>query len=273
MPIWTDALIGDTTHLSAEEFGAYLLILIATWRNNGVPFPDDDERLARICRISKARWGHKMRPALAAFFDLSGGSWRQKRLEKEWNFVAEKRAKNVEAGRASADTKALKRQKTESTDVAATLQPNGQRNGQRNGNPHTHTYKGTEDPDGSSAEIAPFDAKTVVINRCIAWMAKTTHQPEKSFRAWVVKLLREYGDGAVVEAFTAASRAPPFEPKSWIEGTLRHGRANGKRTDPITGWYAGFNAVLAERDGGRGSPDREPDRPADGPLLGGGHAH
>lgn len=87
MPVMTDALISDTTHLSAEEFGCYTLLLLATWRNNGQAFADDDKRLALICRVSLKRWRAKLRPALVEFFDLSDGHWRQKRLEIEWNRV------------------------------------------------------------------------------------------------------------------------------------------------------------------------------------------
>jgi uncharacterized protein YdaU (DUF1376 family) len=87
MPVFTDALIGDTTHLSAEEFGAYFLLLMATWRNNGVPIKDDPARISRICRVTSRRWREGMRDTLAQFFDLSDGTWRQKRLEKEWERV------------------------------------------------------------------------------------------------------------------------------------------------------------------------------------------
>src|SRR5882672_7610124 len=87
MPLFTDALLGDTTHLSAEEFGAYLLILIVTWRNNGVPLPDDDKRMARICRVTVRRWSERLRPVMAPFFNLTERTWRQKRLEKEWSYV------------------------------------------------------------------------------------------------------------------------------------------------------------------------------------------
>lgn len=88
MPVMTDALIGDTTHLSTEQFGAYLLILIATWRNNGVALPDDDQRMALICRVTVKRWRARLRPILIEFFDVSTGHWRQKRLELEWERVA-----------------------------------------------------------------------------------------------------------------------------------------------------------------------------------------
>lgn len=95
MPVFTDALIGDTTHLTTAEFGAYCLLLFVTWRNNGQPLPDDDTRLARVCRMSVAQW-RKIRPTLADFFDLTGGTWRQKRLEKEWDYVQERTEKQRE---------------------------------------------------------------------------------------------------------------------------------------------------------------------------------
>jgi uncharacterized protein YdaU (DUF1376 family) len=88
MPVFTDALIGDTTHLSAEEFGCYFLLLCATWRNNGQPFSDNARDLARICRVTTRRWQKTMRARIAPFFNLSDGTWRQKRLEKEWQRCA-----------------------------------------------------------------------------------------------------------------------------------------------------------------------------------------
>jgi len=86
MPLFIDALIGDTLHLSAEEFGAYCLLLFATWKNDGQPLPDDDAALARVCRVSRQKWVF-LRKKLTRHFDLSSGSWRQKRLEKEWENV------------------------------------------------------------------------------------------------------------------------------------------------------------------------------------------
>jgi uncharacterized protein YdaU (DUF1376 family) len=90
MPVFTDALLGDTMDLSAAEFGAYMLILIATWRNNGKPLPDDDVRLARTCRTRQDTWSRFYRAALIKFFDISDGFWHQKRLEKEWRRLSTK---------------------------------------------------------------------------------------------------------------------------------------------------------------------------------------
>lgn len=129
MPVFTDALIGDTTDLSIEEFGAYTMLLFVTWRNNGAPLPDDPVRMARICRMSEKRWSEKIRPVLVRFFDLSEGTWRQARLEKEWNFVAKQRANQSDKGKKSAEAKSLKNNDTHSTAVDVRLQPEA--------NPHT----------------------------------------------------------------------------------------------------------------------------------------
>jgi uncharacterized protein YdaU (DUF1376 family) len=87
MPLFTDALIGDTTHLSAEQFGAYVLILIATWRNNGKALPDDDARMSKICKIGVTKWRRKVRPILREFFEVNESGWHQQRLEKEWDRI------------------------------------------------------------------------------------------------------------------------------------------------------------------------------------------
>lgn len=118
MPVFTDALIGDTTHLDTEEFGAYFLILCATWRNNGMPLIDDDARLARICRVGAGRWRTKLRPILMAFFDISSGNWVQKKLEKQWGFATKNREQQREKGKRSAAVKLLKINESASTAVA-----------------------------------------------------------------------------------------------------------------------------------------------------------
>jgi uncharacterized protein YdaU (DUF1376 family) len=90
MPVFTDALIGDTLHLSTEEFGAYCLLLFSTWRNNGRALADDDISLARICRVTETRWRRSLRVKLVGFFDISDGHWHQGRLEREWRYVQER---------------------------------------------------------------------------------------------------------------------------------------------------------------------------------------
>lgn len=74
LPLATDAYLADTTHLSTEEHGAYLLLLMATWRASECRLPDDDAYLARACRCSTRAWG-RIRPVLAPFWHIAGGWW------------------------------------------------------------------------------------------------------------------------------------------------------------------------------------------------------
>jgi len=117
MPLWTDAYLADTTDLSAEEHGVYLLLLMAAWRSPDCSLPNDDIRLSRMARIGVKKW-QKMRPVMQRFFTVSDNGWTQKRLLAERSRVETSRSQASQAGKASA----LKRQQTKSTDVA-TEQP------------------------------------------------------------------------------------------------------------------------------------------------------
>ncbi|MCI5049558.1 MAG: DUF1376 domain-containing protein [Rickettsiales bacterium] len=90
MPFFTDAYLADTHHLSTEAHGAYLLLLLYSWRCNGAPPPDDDAMLARITKLSARRWRNSMRAQLEPFYRIEGGLWHQKRLEKTWDDVQRK---------------------------------------------------------------------------------------------------------------------------------------------------------------------------------------
>lgn len=105
LPFFTDAYLADTIHLTTEEHGAYLLLLMTAWRTRGCCLPDDDKMLARITRTSPARW-RRLRPTLQCFFEVVDGRWEQKRLLKTYGDVEKRVAKNrmngAKGGRARA---------------------------------------------------------------------------------------------------------------------------------------------------------------------------
>jgi uncharacterized protein YdaU (DUF1376 family) len=98
MPLFCGDYLKDTTDLTLEEHGAYLMILMITWATGGKPLPDDDARMAKRLSVTKDRWVNKLKPVLSQFFDLSRGTWRNERLEREWNYVQAVIAKRREAG-------------------------------------------------------------------------------------------------------------------------------------------------------------------------------
>jgi uncharacterized protein YdaU (DUF1376 family) len=96
IPFFGDAYLADTRHLTLEEHGAYLQLLMIAWRTVGCCLPDNDRRIAQMLSVSPARWG-RLKPVIMDFWQLEDGVWRQRRLTKERRFVDEKRAKNREA--------------------------------------------------------------------------------------------------------------------------------------------------------------------------------
>lgn len=81
MPLYFGAYLADTMHLTTEQHGAYLLMLMASWMRGG-NLPDDDKQLAAVVRLQLPKW-KLARPVIAPFFNIKGGSWTQKRLNKE----------------------------------------------------------------------------------------------------------------------------------------------------------------------------------------------
>ena len=82
LPLFTDAYLADTGHLSGVESGAYLHLLIIAWRMPDCALPDDDLRLARWARFSPHVW-KQIKPIVMSFWDLRDGMWTQKRLLDE----------------------------------------------------------------------------------------------------------------------------------------------------------------------------------------------
>jgi uncharacterized protein YdaU (DUF1376 family) len=106
IPLFGDAYIADTRHLSLEEHGAYLSLIMIAWRAEDCSLPDDDARLARVLGITTKKWA-KLKPDVMAFWALDDGRWTQKRLTKERLFVAKKSKQNAESANARWNAKSL----------------------------------------------------------------------------------------------------------------------------------------------------------------------
>lgn len=89
LPLFTDAFLADTGHLSAQETGAYLLLLMVAWRSPECRLPDDDAKLARWARLDARTW-RRIKPTVMEFWSLQSGFWMQKRLSREREFVSKR---------------------------------------------------------------------------------------------------------------------------------------------------------------------------------------
>lgn len=102
MPLWIGDYAADTMHLGCAEHGAYLMLLMHSWRR-GAP-PDDEVTLARIARATPEEWA-RLRPAIEPFFAVEGGLWRHKRLEAERQKVTQRAARAAAKARAAAEAR------------------------------------------------------------------------------------------------------------------------------------------------------------------------
>lgn len=145
MPFFVDAYLADTTHLSTEEHGAYLLLLMAMWRRGG-GIPDDDKDNARMVGLTPRQWS-AMKPRVVCFFARTpDGGWTQKRLQKEWEYLVHRRSVAQANGRLGGRPIA-----NETNDLT---KPEGLPQLKPDESSHTHTQ--LELPSGSSISKTTF---------------------------------------------------------------------------------------------------------------------
>jgi uncharacterized protein YdaU (DUF1376 family) len=99
MPMWWDAYLGDTQHLTTIEHGAYLLLIGAMWRSGG-SLPLDDKLIARTAKLTPAQW-QRMQPTIMAFMTVvSGRRFTQAKLLETMEAVKRRRQSQTSNARA-----------------------------------------------------------------------------------------------------------------------------------------------------------------------------
>lgn len=107
MPLFTDAYLADTTHLTREEHGSYLLMLMAMWRAGG-KLPNDHDLLRRIAKCTPKTWP-KTWEQLERLFTIPGdGTITQKKLSSEHTRVMRRVQNARENGKSGGRPKSLK---------------------------------------------------------------------------------------------------------------------------------------------------------------------
>lgn len=125
MPLWCADYLADTAHLTTEEHGAYMLLIMTYWQR-GKALPGDPARLANIARLSNERWASVER-TLSEFFTVvqadGGTEWQHDRIETELARSRDKIEKARAAGKAGGRTR--KTAKTDDPETPAKQTPNG----------------------------------------------------------------------------------------------------------------------------------------------------
>lgn len=246
MPLYIADYLADTSHLSAAEHGAYLLIIMHYWRNGGLP--EGDAAKARIARMTHQQW-RSASPVISAFFDEA---WRHKRIDDELAKALEKHEKRATAGRHGGYRKAsnariLPEQK-DSNALASSSQPESEKK-ERKKDP------GANAP-ATPAVPSPVDFRTDLFERGLDSLVAMTGKSAAAGRTFIGRLLRDAGDDAVVvlDAIERAAEARPADPSSFIAAIIRKSRGPPPAAPPQ--YRNGFFAVLDDLNRTENDHDR-----------------
>ena len=244
MPLYVGDYLGDTQHLTTEQHGAYLLILMAMWRSGG-RLPADPKVLCRIARIHPPRWP-KMSAEVMAFFQASGDEITHDRLVMEIKKASHKSQSRAESGRLGGKAKALKNNKPDvanATDLPkhsslSESEPESER--KNNKRPDSAARPPEPSPAVDFLECkSAFNGST---ERMLAEVQSAMGSGADRCHAeqWLAQLLRTNGPEPVSQAFqmlstARAERKPIVRVLPWWAKTASTLKANAGNPKPPLG--------------------------------------
>jgi len=198
MPLYVADYMSDAAHLSTLEHGAYLLLIMTYWQR-GEPLPNDDKKLARICRLTPLQW-KRIKPQILEFFDVAVLQLSHSRIERELSNVRAKSLNRRKGGLARAEQMHSNR-----------LAPAKQ----------SDTDADTEEPLAKAKGAAPASEK-------VFWDKAKAHIGGSNPGAIIGKWKRDFGLAETKAAICASQIEGAIDPVSFITAVLRRNNGGGK---------------------------------------------
>jgi uncharacterized protein YdaU (DUF1376 family) len=110
MQLYVSDYLADTAHLTAQQHGAYMLLLMNYWQR-GKALDNSNERLSHVARLSPEEWADA-KPTLEEFFMVEDNVWTHARVEDDLEKIREKSAKASFAGRRSVVARGMNERST-----------------------------------------------------------------------------------------------------------------------------------------------------------------
>lgn len=239
MPLYIADYIADTTRLTTEQHGAYLLLIMDYWRNG--PLPDDDAALANITRLPVPAW-KKHRATLARMFQVEGGEWRHKRIDAERQEAEENSFKYAERAKKAAAKRWGKQSGKESPSA-----PLGSASSDACSTPLGNLVDCTSPspinsvPNGTGGKPPRLTDPDEIIFGYGVPLLTAAGNTDKASRSFLGGLRKNHGDDAVVSALRECIKAKPLQPLEWLAAALPPS-GNGKKPGRVPA-VENFDAV------------------------------
>lgn len=260
MQLYVADYLADTQHLTAEQHGAYLLLLMSMWRAGG-RLPNDPKKLCRIAKVHAPHWA-KMSYEVMEFFDVDGDDITQKRLVLEHEKAIQKSHLRSSAGRLGGIAKSLKDNKPPLANATVLPWHSSEPDTdivKRDTNVSTKKSNGTRIPDGFEPDLRWAEENGLIPSQAIFeasqfkdyWTAKAGAAATKkdwpaTWRTWVRNSVQRQASkpsyqkpksqtpGDVMREMMNGSERQ--NPNGYLENNERPATINDIRLIPGTGW-------------------------------------
>ena len=242
MPFYPGSYLRKTMHLTRDQHGGYLLLLLACWDGGG-SIPNDHNRLSGIVKASPAEW-KKLAPVLLPFFEEEGDTLVNPRVRFEY----EKAQKLSEARQASGRLGGRPAKPNLNT---STAKPIGlgiaNQLGKLTETPSPSPSKEDSEANASVATATPSDDKAALWRDGLATLKAITGQQDGPTRKQIGTLLDAAGkDHALVLDLLRQAEAKAVDnPLPWIKAAIK---ARTSPQLPIADDYLGLDAWLATQE-------------------------
>jgi uncharacterized protein YdaU (DUF1376 family) len=229
MPFFIGDYLGDTAHLTTEQHGAYLLLLLAAWKRGGT-LPNDPAQLAVITRLPLGRW--KAHAAvILPFFTLADSLLVQGRLVKEYTSAVLANDAQKVNGKKGGRPKKKNPNETHGFDSGSIrLNPN------ESPSPSPKELQEPTVPDAGASRPDP------VWGAGLAFLVRKGI-PEKSARSLLGKLRQAAGDVQLGAILADCEAQDITDPAPWLMAAAANARA-GPRASAPSKHLSGVAAIL-----------------------------
>ena len=213
-PLWVDAFQRDTQHLSTDEVGAYMLVLMAMWVRESCDLPDDDRRLAAVSRVSPRLWKSRVGPSVREFFEVEEGKLVSRRLQREADYVERHCKAQSDKRNANKSVKALKNNNPPPTVVSssvATADMSSAQPTQQPNNPTNTIPSGMDDNAVDARELVWSSGKNWLVSQNV---------DDRQARSMIGKWLKVNSASDLWAAMNAARQAKTCDPIPYITAIL-----------------------------------------------------